>query len=47
MDKEQAVDILLQAISDAYPVWSSSGYKQDFDKAVEALDFILEECYRK
>lgn len=44
MDKAQAEDILLQAINEAYPTWSSQGFKSDYDQAIKALNYLLGRC---
>lgn len=40
MDKEIAFDILYDAISEAYPYWSCESYKEDYDKASSALEYL-------
>ena len=44
MDKIQAEDILLQAINEAYPIWSSTGFIPEHDEALKALNYLLERC---
>lgn len=44
MDKIQAEDILLQAINEAYPIWSSTGFIPEHDEAIKALNYLLGRC---
>ena len=44
MDKLKAEDILLQAINEAYPVWSSISFQKDYDNAMAALNYLLGRC---
>lgn len=44
MDKHYAEEILQQAISEAYPIWSCTGFKEDYNKAVDALKYLIERC---
>lgn len=41
MDKIKAEDILLQAINEAYPIWSSTGFIPEHDEAIKALNYLL------
>mgnify|MGYP004631495941 FL=1 len=40
MNRNEAISILEDAISEAYPYWSSDGYMADYDKATEALEYL-------
>ena len=40
MNRDEAISILEDAISEAYPYWSSDGYMADYDKATEALEYL-------
>lgn len=44
MDKDEAESILLEAISEAYPIASCYAFKEDYDRAKKALDFLLKSC---
>lgn len=41
MDKQKAYDILSTAINEAYPIMVCSGYKIEYDEAIEALDYLM------
>lgn len=40
MNRDEAISILEDAISEAYSYWSSDGYMADYDKATEALEYL-------
>ena len=41
MNKDIAEQILMTAIGEAYPVWSSVSYEKDYMEAINALNYIL------
>lgn len=42
MNKELAEDILYNAICEAYPVWSSNSYIDEYNKALDALNYLID-----
>ncbi|WP_304393434.1 hypothetical protein [uncultured Clostridium sp.] len=42
MDIDKAEDTLIEAITEAYPYWSSTSYHKEYQKANEALDYLLD-----
>ena len=44
MNNLDAEDILIGAINEAYPVWSSTGFQKDYDNAMAALNYLLGRC---
>lgn len=40
MNKEKAIDVLITAINEAYPIWSSSSYEIDYNEAICALNYL-------
>lgn len=40
MNRDEAISILEDAISEAYPYWSSDGYIDDYNRATEALKYL-------
>ena len=43
MNKEEAIDIVLATIDEAYPINSSDSYIEEHNKAIEAFYLILGE----
>ena len=43
MSKEEAIEIVLTAIDEAYPINSSNSFIEEHNKAIEAFYLILEE----
>ena len=41
MEIEEAQDILLTAISEAYPIYSCDSFYKDYDYACKALDYLI------
>lgn len=44
MNRLEAEDILIGAINEAYPVWSSISFQKDYDNAMAALNYLLGGC---
>lgn len=44
MNRLDAEDILIGAINEAYPVWSSISFQKDYDNAMAALNYLLGRC---